>query len=155
MRDREQKARAIEVCVRVKAVVDQIVGPYVRDGVATIEQVEWDDGSELDIHVIPSREKAAEMTICPMLDWVSLSVEHGNLEIYIGTQDWEEELAIYLQSVLEGNYREIGKKARLGPGVKMIFGRPGKDDLTCTAGGLHHGAEHDYPPGERQYSPYR
>jgi hypothetical protein len=154
-RKTEEKARAAEVRERTEALVEEIVGPYVRDGLATIEKTEYDEIVGPEIRVIPKKRTAAGMAIDPMLNWVAVAVEYGSLEIFIGEREWEEELARYLRSVLEGDYREVGKKTRLGPSVKMIFGRSDGDDLTCTGGGLYQGADRDYPSGERQYSSYR
>jgi hypothetical protein len=154
-REGEEKVRAAEVRERTDALVEEIVGPYVRDGLATIERTEWDEIVGPEIRVTPKKATAAEMAIDPMLVWVAVSVEYGSLEIHVGENDWEEELARCLRSVLEGSYREIGKKTRLGPSVKMIFGHSDGDDLTCTAGGLYQGADRDYPSGERQYASYR
>ncbi len=153
--EKEEKVRAAEVRERTEALVEEIIGPYVRDGLATIERMEWDEIVGPEIRVIPTKGTAAEMAIDPMLTWVTVSVEYGNLEIFVSGREWEEELAVCLRSVVEGDYREFGKQTRLGPSVKMIFSRPDGDDLTYTAGGLYRGAECDYPPGERQYSSYR
>jgi hypothetical protein len=153
-RDRGEKARAAEIRERAVAVVEEIVGPYVRDDLATIEKVRGDETMGPEIRVTPTKRTAAGITIDPMLVWVAVSVEYGNLEIFV-EREWEEELALCLRSVVEGNYREVGKQTRFGPSVKMIFSSPDEEDVTYTVGGLYQGADRDYPPGERQYSSYR
>lgn len=154
-RETDEKARAAEVRERAEALVEGIVGPYVRDGSAKIERTEYDEILGPEIRVIPKKSTAAGMAIDPMLDWVAVAVEYGSLEIFVSDREWEEVLTVCLRSVLEGEYREIGKKGRLGPSVKMIFGISDGDDLTSGAGGLYQGADRDYPPGERKYSSYR
>lgn len=130
------------------------MGPYLRDGLATVERVEWDQIMGPEIRINPANVSAASVTIDSLVDWIAVSVEFGNLELFIDGDDWDEVLANYLQSVVEGGYREIGQRTRFGPGVKMIFGQSDGDDLTYTVGGIYRGAEQDYPPGERRYSPY-
>lgn len=149
----EKRVRAAEVRERTEALVDEIVGPYLRDGLATIEKVEWDEIMGSEIRVTPTKGTAAGMSIDFAPTLVTVSVGYGNLEIFV-ERGWEEELATYLRSVVEGSYREIGKQTRIGPSVTMIFGRPDGDDLTYGVGGTYQGADRDYPPGERQYSSY-
>lgn len=150
----DEKARAADLFKRTEALIEEIVGPYARDGLAMIERVEWDEIMGPEIRVIPTDRRAAVMTIDPMLAWVNVSVEHGVLEIFVEGRKWEQELATCLRSVVEGNYREVGKRTRLGSQVKMIFAAD-EDVLTYTAGGLYRGAARDYPSGERQYAAYR
>jgi len=185
---REQRRRANhettrEVRRRVAEVVGETVESLIELGAARLEPP--DGNSVLDsegplLQLVPTRDDATSVEIAAGSDWITLVLGRGyDHEMLVHpTYEWEWELRLCIEAVVEGRYREIftpgepdapsssvggsvsrgfDPKLEIDPGrrsLTMLFEHRDGSGMAMTHYGSLDGVEDRLPDGERRYASY-